>query len=200
MKLVDVKEMTINVGVDQTDDRLKPTFDYLDKHGTHVGDQDGYSIYSAKYNATILYGVRIKDGTLVTVLVGNSIGDTFHLQVIHTLQQHRNLNHAIRLLWFVKNQESKQIIDYGAQTADGIRFVQALARSGRFTVVWYNLQTKEKIKYSPEEDGIDNAPYRGMQQTPWRILIEGEQTPTFERYAKDQPGGVFGEPYHKLWN
>lgn len=191
MKLQEISEMTMNNYVEQTDEKALPYFEYLTQHGQHIGDQDGLAILCTKFNDTILYGIKQNDTitTIITFKIKNNT--TWILHVAHTLTRYRGKRHILKLLWFIKSQEGKSIIDYGSQTNDGIRLVKTLALSNRFELSWYNIRTNEKQPYNAKTDNTKNTPYRqDHKMTDWRILIEGDEYPSFDRYDTDLVKGM----------
>ncbi len=193
MKLAELFEMTVNTKSVQTDDKVKPYFDYLYAHGKHVGDQDGLEIWMYPISPSEkIFGVK-QDDVLTTISLYNTKNNKVWIQhVIHTLTSYRDKQHIFKLLWFIKSQEGKQILSYGAQTADGIKFVKSLAKTGRFEVSWYNIRSNEKVPYDYEVDVPNNKPHRqDMLMTDWRILIEGDERPSFERYDTMMVKGLY---------
>lgn len=86
-------------------------------------------------------------------------------------------------MWFLKDQEGLTFIDNGMQSEDGINFIKSLAKSERFKIFWFNIKSKERVEYDAEKDNKYNKPYRDLAyKTDWRILIEGNEEPTFPRY------------------
>lgn len=191
MKLRELREMTMNIS-DQSDKQVKSYFDFLSQDGKHVGDQDGLPVVKATVGSDIFYGI-MDNNQLVSIctLRRTMDNDILILHIAHTLTQFRGKSHIFKLLWFIKNQEGKSLLDYGAQTSDGIKLVKALSKTKRFNISWVNPKTKEKIPYNPVIDSPDNSPYRShASKTDWRILIERDSEPSFPRYDDNFVKGI----------
>lgn len=193
MKLHDLFEMTINNSKIQTDVQTQPYFEYLTKNGKHVGDQDGLEVWAADIeNNMMLYGIKANDGNIAAICTFNVSGtNTWILYVVHALTQYRGGFYPHKLLWFIKSQEGKKILDYGVDTQDGINFTKSLARSKRFGIYWYNTETGEKVKYDAQTDSTENTPYRSHEMTDWRILIENDKYPALDRYECKLVKGLY---------
>lgn len=185
MKLEEIKpmyEMTMHGGSSRSDADMQQDFQYMDQHGTHVGDQDQLPIVRVSYNGGVVYGIK-EDGKTVSLVTFMPKGDMLEMGVAHTLAPNRGQNHFKRILWFVKEQEGKSIIDHGVQTDAGRKAIQSLSRSGRFRMWWFNTNTGEKVEYDHTTDDKDNSPYRAISdKTPWRVMIERADTPSLDRY------------------
>lgn len=193
MKLKDLFEMTLHNSYAQTDTDIKPYFDYLQEHGSHVGDQDGLEVWASYSKDTIIFGIKLNNITTTVVTFSPKTDILWELQIVHSLTQYRGYKHSHKILWFVKSQEGKQIIDYGCQTDDGMRLVKSLALSQRFEISWINVKTGEKHPYT---NNINNTPYMSkLKKTDWRILIEGDDTPSFDRYDTRLVKGL-----HRVFN
>lgn len=185
-----VTEMTgfLGKGV-QTDDKMQSAFDYLRDHGKECGRQDGKPVICSTEGSNILYGI-LDDDTLTTIAsfrkhpnVDNK--KTLEFMFIHTLTPFRNKHMSKRLLWFVKDQEQSSILDYGMQSQEGTNFIKSLGKTQRYDMFWYNTKTGEKKPYEHTKDEVGKGPYRSMgTRTPWRILIEGANTPAFPRFGE----------------
>lgn len=194
MKISELTEMTINIRFPQTDEKINPYFNYLQQHGKHIGDQDGLEIWSTTLpDMTILYGIKNENNILTTLCSFKPVSPTlWELGFIHTIKPFRGTKHSLKILWFVKNQEGKSIVDSGAMTSDGIKMTKMLSASKRFKVYWYNIVTKQKVNYDRTSDNFKNVPYRSnVEKTDWRILIESDNKPSFERYDTNFVKGLY---------
>jgi hypothetical protein len=188
VKLSDIYEMTLNIHHPQTDERVKSYFDFLDKEGVLVGEQDGLDIICVKDTAinVVIYGIK-QNNIITSIAVFTPQSDDLWIQkIIHTLTTYRDKQYIFKLLWFIKSQEGKKLLSYGTHTSDGIKFVQSLAKTNRFDLYWYNTKTGDKIPYQYEIDGPLNTPYRSnVMMTDWRVLIEKDEHPSFPRFNTD---------------
>jgi len=173
----------------QTDEKLSPTFDFLKSNGEIVGHQDQLAIIKATCFDDILYGILNQHNELTTIASFREKDPrALELHVIHTLSEFRGRGDAARILWFLKSQEGKAIIDHGVQSLSGMRFIMSLAASKRFEINWFNEKTKEKISYDPNKDGPNNEPFRSLTKiTNWKILIEGDDKPSLPRFYYPDP-------------
>lgn len=173
-----VNEMTmLSGGINQN--IINNIFKELDD-SEHIGDIDGLRIMSKKFDQTICIGLEKNNIILSFITYSNSDIDDkiMTLGVAYTKPEFRNKNHIKQILWFLKNVEGLSFIDSGVNTKDGIMFFKSLAKSERFDLFWYNIQTKEKIKYDSNIDNKNNKPYRDIsKKTDWRILIESDNYP-----------------------
>lgn len=160
---------------------INATFEYLEAHGIHTGDQDGKKIYVCDYNDLFIYGI-MNDGILTSFLSiskDKDVNGFNKLFVMFTKPEFRGKNDLQRLFWFLKDDEGLKIISGGVQSDAGHALMKSLERSKRFSMFWYNLDTKEKLAYSGEDDMYPSK-FRGAMITPWRIIIEAANSPVFE--------------------
>lgn len=183
MRLEELHEMTLTTPFAQPDTKVKPYFDYLEQHGTIVGEQDGLDISCVKSGDIVIYGI-LQDNVITSLATFTPQTDNLWIQhIVHTLVPYRDKQHIFKLLWFIKSQEGKQLLSYGTHTMDGIKFVKSLAKTGRFALSWYNTKTNEKVPYDQAIDGPENTPYRSnITMTDWRVLIESDEYPSFPRF------------------
>jgi hypothetical protein len=192
MKLSELSEMTLTNLTTQTDNKTKPYFDYLYQNGQHIGDQDGLEIISAPLDNGVIYGIKRNDIITTFVTFEYQSDSIWILKMVHSLEQYRGSKDAHKIIWFIKSQEGKAMLDYGVQTLDGIRFVKSLSLTKRFAISWLNTKTNEKIPYDPKTDSPNNTPYRShINITDWKILIESDERPSFTRYDREFVKGIW---------
>lgn len=174
----------------QTDKKMNPYFEYLQKNGKLIGHQDGYDVVYAKGNSNSehYYGLKDEKGDIITILllVNHTPIDnksTKEFKFIHTKESRRGESMSKRLLFFVKHHEGSSLIDYGMQSDMGVNFLKSLAKTQRYNIFWYNVKTKEKQPYNYTTDEKGKPPFRStVTQTNWRILIEKDESPIMERF------------------
>lgn len=149
----------------------------LQNEGSHWADAPGArqivkleDTYGLKENGEIVAFASFSPKTINET-------DFYQLDIISNANQERgNFYRMLSLLWTIKEHINKPIIDYGAQSKWGVRFADAIAKTGRFDIKWYNIQTGET---STEHT------FRDTKMTDWRIVVEhcehGYQT--FPRFA-----------------
>lgn len=184
MKLKDLKtanEMTITYG--QFDKNTGNNILQLINNGSHVGDVDGRPIIRTEVNGILLYGIKDQDNPAAVCSFLPISQTVWEWQVAFTSVEHRRQGMIARILWFVKDQEKKSILDYGAHSQDAVEMLKSLAKTNRFNMFWFNTETKEKVQYDPQQD--NNTRFTSLvKRTPWRILIENNENPTFPRFDK----------------
>jgi hypothetical protein len=164
MRLGQLVEMTIRFGrVDQNvSDSL---LDKL-KQGKEIGKVDGYSIVQVALDQGFIGLGLVKGAPIAGVIYKEA--DPIELYLVYSSEQGQG--HASRLLWFLKDSLKKQVIDYGAMSDDGLKFMAALAKTKRFKLSWYNLKTHKQEPFDQEQEKMAYD-----KKTDWRVLIESAE-------------------------
>ncbi|MGI0075918.1 MAG: hypothetical protein ACREAU_00750 [Nitrosopumilaceae archaeon] len=174
MKLSDLKEMTVLTG-NVSWNNVKNTFEFLEKEGKHVGDLDGYQIYSASYKNEIFYGIKQDNEIISAINFRHASIDgkpVLEIGTAYTKEAYRQNDLPKRILFFINQQDNLSIIDYGAVSSDGVKFWKSLGRTSRFEMSWYNIKTGDKEPYDYRTDTYEPSKYRDHKMTDWRILLE----------------------------
>lgn len=150
--------------------------DDIQKHGSHVGDQDMFPIFHYQMGTAEYYGV-VQDNKIVSYIYVEKHPQIKRLYGWHNAfasPPYRNQQHSKRLLYFIKSKMGYSIFDAsGQQSPHGIQLVQSIGRDRRFKVSWINMKTGERSTYNPTEDHDEHQPYRSKEApTDWRILVE----------------------------
>ena len=170
MKIDQILEMTMKSGPlsSQAEDVLKRTLDYIDSIGVHDGYVERKAVVKVVQNDALTLGIKNDDS--VTAFVNGTIdGNVYTLNVMYTAPKYRNLGDIARLLYFIKHHLEMQILGYGVQSPDGIKFFDALHASNRFKMYWLNVQTGEKVPYENADDRRNT-----VEKTAWRVLLEAD--------------------------
>ena len=161
MKLAQLKEMTIRFGqINQTivDSALSKV-----SNGKEIGKIDGFVIKQANYDDFEIIGL-VKGFEPVSFLIYKEL-DPVELYLVFSKEKQQG--HASRLLWFLKDKLKKRILDQGALSDDGLKFITALSKTKRFKINWYNIKTHDQEPFDQSKDKTEFH-----RKTDWRILIE----------------------------
>lgn len=198
MKLHEIKPLKETMRFNNLpQDRLDATIQYVQDHGVHTGDQDSKEIYVAELNGDLIYGIMNDDKiTSFFSMSKEKDAEGYTLsKVSYTVPAYRGKQDLRRLWWFCKNDEKLKFISSGIQSDSGQELAKSLDRCGRFEMYWYNIDTKEKVKYDGAAD-VFPSKYRTQMGTKWRIVTEAFETQVFEsRYMHTfgRMWNVFGE-------
>ena len=122
MKLKQLFEMTQKMeGFDET--KIVKIIPEIKKNSSHIGDIDGLAVYKWEYQNNNYIISLYKENDFLSLLNLKSSRNFHTLFIAYTDPKYRNKNHSKRLLYFLKNKLSIPIIDYGALTLDGIKFL-----------------------------------------------------------------------------
>lgn len=195
----DLHEMTILSGDINYNSQIRAMFEYLEKHGKHTGDIEGYSIYMASYGTDIFYGVFL-DNQIVSAInfrkKQTAERNMLEIGVAFTKEEHRGNNLSHRILYFIKHHENMPMIDYGSNTVAAIRSIKSLAQTGRFKMHWYNIETGEIEEYDHKTDTHNPSKYRDpFQQTNWRLILENDNAKEGINKFPRFDGKMFVRPY-----
>lgn len=181
MKLADITE---TITYNEIGNDIKPVLlrliNQLEKQGEHWADAPGGRKVVKHDN---VYGL-IEGDKVVTFAVLDPISITGRKFLQLNLLMNSNFEpgnfyRAFTLLWTIKDHIDVPIIDYGAQSKWGIRFIDALYKTQRFQrVYWFNVETGDAVEYNE----LPSNQFRGPTMTSWRIVIEN-CLPTFPRFA-----------------
>ena len=177
----------------------KDTIKFLQKNGKYIGDQDGRRIFYV-FDDLHVYGIEHeREGELssIATFVDTQVDDkpALEFRYGYTIPESRRGNQMFRILWFIKDNQGKPIIDYGSQSNDAQKMLQNIAQTGRFEINWYNIKTRERKLYEPSIDHPKHAPFRSDEtMTDWRILIEKSERPSHPTYGWDF------SPWGNIWS
>jgi hypothetical protein len=174
MRLNQLIEMTIRFGKVEPSVSASLLADL--ESGIKLGKIDGYDVTQKKLKKDMIGLGLLKNDKAIAGLAYKD-GDPVVLYFITSLE--RDNGHASRLLWFLKDNLKKSIIDYGALSDDGLKFMSALSKTMRFRVEWYNIKTHEREPFDQEQEKMAYD-----KQTDWRALIEGSEI------SLDDPMGI----------
>lgn len=194
-----VSEMTINAP--QLPQYIVDSFiPHLEEHGKEwaIGP-NGTSIIKTTHEGLDIYGLRDQKGILVSFVTFKPVKynnqEFYQLNVLsNTTNRGGGFYAQLNLLWTIKEQIGKPIIDYGSQTSSGKRFAAALGKTGRFNIHWYNTKTGQQERYNPNDDPIQSK-HRGMAMTDWRMVVENATISAFPKKGFKYPGGFVGIPF-----
>jgi len=178
--LVSLKEMTLMLNHFPD---ITHTIKHLENNNEYIADLDSYYVFKSIYKNTTFYFLSADKEPKVLSFIQTTVKNNNHiLLVAYTLPEHRKKSLVKRLLFFVKTKLGSSIIDYGALTQDGKTLYDELNKSERFKLQWLNIKTGEKVEYENKNDKISN-----IQQTDWRVLIEGSPNNTLEMFDRTLP-------------
>lgn len=147
--------------------------DWLRSNGEQWAEaMGGRQVIHGNYHGQDLYGL-VDNEKILAIAVFVDVGENYELRLIsNTTTSGGNFYPMMSLLFTIKEFIGKPIIDYGSQSKQGMRFLQALDKVGHFNISWVNKQTGEKVLYDGAKDKQGVKPYRDVYQTDWCILIE----------------------------
>jgi hypothetical protein len=171
---------------------VKAWIDFLTTNGKAWTDAPGgRKIVKATYDGIDGYGLVDVSGDIVSIATLKRVviqGKHFYqLHIISTSETTGgNFYPQLTLLWTIKEHIGLPLIDYGAQSEQGTRFVRALSKTKRFNLYWFNIETGDTAEYNEANDSHeDNLPYRGSQLTPWRVVVEHSEAPSFPKIVSE---------------
>lgn len=162
MKLNQLLEMTIQFG------KVNPlvSSSLLDqlKSGNHIGKIDGLDVIQQDLSDNFI-GLGLSKGDKIVAGLIYKDKKFAELYFIHSLEQ--NNGNASRLLWFLKDTLKKSIIDYGALSDDGLKFITSISKTKRFKISWYNVKSLNQEPFDQLSGKIAFD-----KKTDWRVMIE----------------------------
>lgn len=184
MKIKDIKLDEMTLMIDHFPD-IEHTLEYLNntKNSKYIGDIDSLFVFKSTFKNTTFYFLsKNEKPEALSFIQTQDSGEMGKLLVAYTLPEFRRKSLAKRLLFFIKGKLGKTMIDYGALTTDGKKLYDKLNKSDLFDIKWINIKTGEKVDYINSKDKVSN-----LQQTDWRVLIEGSPDNTFELFDRTLP-------------
>lgn len=162
MRFKQLLEMTIRFG--QVPPSVSSSLLKRLETSKEIGRVDGLAVVQGNLDRGFTCLGLVKD---MIPLAGVIYKDADPIELYLVYSSERDQGHASRLLWFIKDHFKKPVIDQGALSDDGLKFMTALSQTKRFKITWYNLKTQE-------QEPFDQTPGKMAydKKTDWRILIE----------------------------
>jgi hypothetical protein len=184
-------EITMSAG------QLFFTMPYFSK-AIHVGDMENYRVLSFKHTNLTYYGLEDKPKPqgfitklfkkpkckMICFISTAPKGEFEEILEVYTIPEFQRKQFATKLIFFLKSYLQKSFLMGNVQGESGQTLVKSLSRTGRFTMMWLNIETGERHDYDFRTDNANSQPYRSRAEpTKWQILIEGNQIPLRDVFA-----------------
>lgn len=169
MLLQDLLEMTMLAGsLDYNMSRFLPMYaKKFPESYKHVGDIEDVQVWFDDTDKIYLIIREKPEGWFY--VVENSLG--FEIKGAYLLPSLRGKRLFEKFIWFLKKHEGMSLIVLGDVHSDITKqVVSKLVDADRFTVSWYNINTKEKVNFHDQPE----LGYSRAGSTKWRVIIEND--------------------------
>lgn len=186
-----LNEMTMMAETEPTlSEHFPHIIDLVSRLGKKLGDFNGLEFFNLNYNDSSFL-VTKQGGEWIGYVNYNEItilGTKYYqLLIVYIQPQFRNKAHLSKMIWFLKNQFNKPVIDYGVVSKKGLETYLAMNKSGKFDMRWLNTKNGETDEMTNLEGKTSLS-----GPTDWRIIIESDSSPI--NMVKGT-GGIMGGRY-----